>query len=248
MKFKVVIIDDEPLAVSVTRNYLKDFSELEVVAECLNGFEGLKAIQQHKPALIFLDIQMPKINGFEMLELVDDKPGVIFTTAFDEYAIRAFEANALDYLMKPFTKERFDKAVMKFLEKEISTVAANEKSSLPSTFDYPAVANNRIVVRSGNDIRIIPDDEILYIEAYDDYIKVNVKGDCFLKKQTMQKTESQMNVAKFIRIHRSFLVNLNEITRIELSGKEVYSAVLRDNTRIPLSKPGYTKLKSVLGL
>lgn len=248
MKFKVVIIDDEPLAISVTRSYLKEFEKMEVVAECLNGFEGLKAIQQFKPELIFLDIQMPKINGFEMLELVDEKPSVIFTTAYDQYAIRAFEANALDYLMKPFTRERFDKAVSKFLEKVISMPSELEKSSIPLSIEYPSVSNNRIVVRSGNDIRIIPEDEILYIEAYDDYIKVNIKGDCFLKKQTMQKTESQMNTSKFIRVHRSFLVNLNEITRIEPSGKEVYHAVLRDNTRIPLSKPGYIKLKSVLGL
>ena len=248
MNLKVVIIDDETLAISVTRSYLKEYPQFEIVAECQNGFEGLKAIQQHQPELIFLDIQMPKINGFEMLELLDEKPGVIFTTAFDEYALKAFEANALDYLMKPFSKERFDKAVSKFLEKEFVAKNEDTKSTFPSTFDYPVIHNNRIVIRSGNEIRIIPHDDIQYIEAYDDYIKINVKGDCYLKKQTMQKTESQLNADKYIRVHRSFLVNINEITRIEQAGKEAFNAVLRDNTRIPLSKPGYNKLKTVLGL
>jgi two-component system, LytTR family, response regulator len=248
MIFKVVLIDDEQLAMSLTGDYLREFSQFEVVAKCSNGFEGIKAIQQLQPDLIFLDIQMPKINGFEMLELVEEKPKVIFTTAFDEYAIRAFETNALDYLMKPFTKERFNQAINKFLQQNLNAVNNDLTSFFPSTFDYPAVQNNRVVVKVGNDIRIIPHDEILYVEAYDDYIKINIKGDCFLKKQTMQKIESQLNADKFVRVHRSFVVNINEITKLELVGKEVYQALLRDQTRIPLSKTGYAKLKSVLGI
>lgn len=245
---KVIIIDDEPLAISVVSEYLAHHKEFEIVAKCLNGYEGLKAIQTHQPNLIFLDIQMPKITGFEMLELLDTPPSVIFTTAFDEFAIKAFESNAIDYLLKPFSRERFDKAINKWHELTINSgTGGNPKGFLNNRMPHPE-EQQRIVVKSGNNIKIIPVDDIKYIEAYDDYIKIHIDNDCFLKKQTMQHTEGLLGEPKFLRVHRSFIIKLTEITRIEPLGKDSFVALLKDNSRIPLSKSGYTRLKNALGI
>lgn len=244
---KIIIIDDESLARMVVADYLSGHPDMQIVAECANGFDGLKAISEHKPDLVFLDIQMPKISGFEMLELLEQPPSIIFTTAFDEYAIKAFEANAIDYLLKPFSKERFDKSIIRWRENPAAGKISEEsrsKLSVPAG-NLPA---GRIVVKSGHNIRIIPVEEILYVEAYDDYIKVHIKNDCFLKKQTMSTTELQLGDQKFARVHRSFIVNVSEITRIEPVGKETYLAVMRDGIKISLSKTGYARLKSLLGI
>jgi two-component system, LytTR family, response regulator len=243
---KVIIIDDEPLARMVVRDYLSNHSDMQVVAECANGFEGLKAIGQYAPDLIFLDIQMPKISGLEMLELLDEPPGVIFTTAFDEFAIKAFESNAIDYLLKPFSKERFDKSISRWKEQKSSGTVVSK--GLINSIPVHPEQSNRIVVKSGHNIRIIPLEEILYVEAYDDYIKIHIKDDCFLKKQTMQQTEVLLGEKKFVRVHRSYIVSVREITRIEPMNKETYIAVMRDETKIPLSKTGYTRLKTMLGI
>ena len=247
---KVIIIDDEPLAISVVRDYLQQHAGFEIVEECLNGFDGLKAIQKHSPDLVFLDVQMPKITGFEMLELLDEKPGIIFTTAFDEYAIKAFDIHAVDYLLKPFSRDRFNAAIKKWNELRESGAAHTNVSGLNelSSATISGSSHDRIVVKSGNTIRIIPHYEIIYIEAYDDYIKIHVDKDCFLKKQTMGKTELLLDEKTFTRVHRSYIINLSQITAIEPLGKETYSALLRNNTRVPLSKQGYTKLKNVLGI
>ncbi len=180
---KVIIIDDEFLARSMVKEYLKKHPQLEVVAECGDGFEGLKAIQEHQPDLIFLDIQMPKISGFEMLELVENPPAVIFATAFDEYAIKAFEAHAIDYLLKPFDQERFDKAVSKFLAQN-RPVAAEHTKELLNDAQLPG-SNNRIVVKNGSKIKIIPVQEVLYLEAADDFVKIFTKEGYYLKNKTM---------------------------------------------------------------
>lgn len=245
---KVVIIDDEPLAASIVKEYLQEYKEIEVVQECSNGFEGVKAIMQHHPDLIFLDVQMPKINGFEMLELVDDPPAVIFTTAFDEYAIKAFETHAVDYLLKPFSKERFDKAMQKWKELQQGAEARNKTKELLETASKQAEEQHRVVVRSGSNIRIVPVQDIIYLEAYDDYVKIHTNDDVYLKKQTMQHFEQSLDSSLFIRVHRSFLIQLQQINRIEQAGKESYIALLRNGTKIPLSKNGYSKLKAVLGL
>src|ERR1700694_3986872 len=165
---KVIIIDDEPLARSIVKEYLQSYSDVDIIAECNDGFEGMKAIQQYEPALIFLDIQMPKINGFEMLELIENPPSVIFTTAFDEFAIKAFELNATDYLLKPFSKERFDKAVQKYLHQ---STAPQSHTVLETAAQSPA-QQNRIVVKDGSKIKIIPVSQIHYLEAADDYVKI----------------------------------------------------------------------------
>ncbi|HEY4652760.1 MAG TPA: response regulator [Pontibacter sp.] len=246
---KCLIIDDEPLARSIVAEYLQQHPDVTIAQECGDGFEGIKAIKQHQPDLIFLDVQMPKINGFEMLELVEQQPGIIFTTAFDNYALKAFEANAVDYLLKPFSQERFDAALKKWQEKR-----ASETIAKPATIDLSEVPakqpeeRTRIVVKAGNDIRIIPVQEVLYLEAYDDYVKIHTKDGLFLKKKTMGYYEQTLDPAQFVRVHRSFIVPIAQITRIEPSEKDSHVALLKNGVRLPLSKSGYTKLRTVLGL
>ncbi|MBD0287150.1 MAG: LytTR family transcriptional regulator DNA-binding domain-containing protein [Flavisolibacter sp.] len=242
---KVVIIDDEPLARSIVKEYLQAYPDLEIAAECNNGLEGVKAIQQTKPDLIFLDVQMPKINGFEMLELLDEKPAVIFTTAFDEYALKAFETHAVDYLLKPFTQERFDRAIKKW--KETAGNATATAALLESVAASPQ-QNNRIVVKTGSHIKIIPVQEVQYLEAADDYVKVHTKEGSFLKNQTMGHYEKILNADQFVRCHRSFIINIQNITRIDPYEKDSHVAVLRTGEKIPVSKSGLVRLKQVLGL
>ncbi|HMG93552.1 MAG TPA: LytTR family transcriptional regulator DNA-binding domain-containing protein [Chryseolinea sp.] len=245
---KVVLIDDEPLARSIVTEYLQDFPEITIAQECNDGFEGIKAIGQHKPDLIFLDIQMPKINGFEMLELIEQPPSVIFTTAFDEYAIKAFESRAIDYLLKPFSKERFEKAVQKWLEhRNRADHKTNTQTLLTEEIRQPE-ERNRIVVREGSNIRIVPVHEIQYIEAYDDYVKIFTQKEMFLKKKTMSFYESSLDASQFVRVHRSYIINLQQLTKIEPLEKETYLALLKSGVKVPLSKSGYSKLKGVLGL
>ena len=243
---KTILIDDEPLARSIVVEYLQHYPEIHIVQECNDGFEGVKAIAQHKPDLIFLDIQMPKINGFEMLELLEQPPSVIFTTAFDEYAIKAFESHAIDYLLKPFSKERFDKAIQKWLQQHRQP-GAPAKTLLTEDVRQPE-ERNRIVVREGSNIRIVPVHDIHYIEAYDDYVKIFTQKEMFMKKKTMSFYEKSLDEAQFVRVHRSYIINLQQLTKIEPLEKDTYLALLKGGSKVPLSKSGYTRLKGVLGL
>jgi two-component system LytT family response regulator len=245
---KAILIDDEPLARSIVQEYIRNFPEIMIVQECNDGFEGVKAITQHKPDLIFLDIQMPKINGFEMLELVEDPPAVIFTTAFDEYAIKAFESNAVDYLLKPFSKERFEAALQKWFHQQNQGHARSSTESLISSEVRQPEERNRIVVKEGSNIRIIPVHEIQYIEAYDDYVKIFTLREMFLKKKTMSFYENTLDPAQFVRVHRSYIIHLAQLTKIEPLEKDTHVALLKSGGRVPLSKSGYSKLKGVLGL
>lgn len=245
---KVIIIDDEPLARSIVLEYMQEHKELEIVAECNDGFQGVKAILQHKPDLIFLDIQMPKINGFEMLELLDHTPSVIFTTAFDEYAIKAFETNAIDYLLKPFSKERFDLAIEKWKLKYANNDPEKNLQTLLENTPKQPDEKNRIVVKNGSDIRIVPVQDVMYIEAYDDYVKLFTRDTYYLKKKTMNYYEEVLDSTKFFRTHRSFIINLQELTRIEPLEKNTYVALLKNGKKIPLSRTGYAKLKETLGV
>jgi len=244
---KCVIIDDEPLARMVIKEYLQTYTDIEVVQECNDGFEGVKAIQQVQPDLIFLDIQMPKINGFEMLELIDNPPQVIFTTAFEEFAIKAFEAHAVDYLLKPFSKERFDKALQKLLSQKGSTINPVQLEKLEEATKMP-VQSNRIVVKDGGKIKIIPVAQIQYLEAADDYVKIHTAEGVFLKKKTMQYFEDSLQLQQYIRIHRSYIVNASLITRIDPYEKDSQIALLSNGVKLPISKAGYIKLKEVLGI
>lgn len=242
---KAILIDDEPLSREIVKAYLKKYEQVEVVEECNDGFEGLKAIQQHKPDLIFLDIQMPKINGFEMLELIENPPAVIFITAFDEYAIRAFESNAIDYLLKPFSEERFKKAMEKWISKSNSTESTQKV--LEEVARNP-LQQNRVVVKTGTKVKIIPLHDIHYFEADDDYVKVVTGDGQYLKNKTMQYYEGTLDPHQFVRVHRSYIVHVNQITRIDPYQKESHLAILRNGKQIPVSKTGYVKLKEILGL
>jgi two-component system LytT family response regulator len=241
-----ILIDDEPLARAIVKEYIEAFPQMNVVQECGDGFEGLKAIMQHKPKLVFLDVQMPKINGFEMLELIEEPPAVIFVTAFDEYAIKAFESHAVDYLLKPFSRERFNKAVEKFLEQ--THEATQPSPSLPESFSLSPQQKQRVVVKTAGKIKIIPVDDIHYLEAADDYVRIHTKEGGFLKNRTMGYFEKSLDTNLFVRTHRSFIVNVQQITRIDPYEKESYVAILKNGTKVSVSKAGYAKLKQVLGL
>lgn len=241
---KVIIIDDEPLARGIVKEYLQSYPQVELAAECADGFEGIKAIQQHQPDLIFLDIQMPKINGFEMLELIENPPSVIFTTAFDEFAIKAFESNAVDYLLKPFSKERFEKAVQKYLQHSNN----NSAQQVIEAAAMSPLQQNRVVVKDSNKIKIIPINKIHYLEAADDYVKIITAEGSFLKKRTMNFFEQSLGAYHFVRIHRSYLVNTQLITRIDVYEKDSHLLLLTTGEKLPVSKAGYVKLKEALGI
>ena len=243
---KVIIIDDEPLARSIVKEYLRNYSDIQILAECNDGFEGIKAINQYEPDLIFLDIQMPKINGFEMLELIEEPPVVIFTTAFDEYAIKAFESNAVDYLLKPFSKERFDKAIQKYIQQQ-KTTSAKTEAVLESAALSP-VQQNRVVVKDGSKIKIIPVSQMQYLEAADDYVKIFTAEGSFLKKKTMSYFEQSLQPFQFVRVHRSYIVNTQLITRIDAYEKDSHLLLLSTGAKLPVSKTGYARLKEVLGI
>ena len=246
-KFRIIIIEDEAPARDLLRHMLSDNEKVTVIAECSDGFEGLKEIKELKPDIIFLDIQMPKLNGFELIEVLDEKPEVIFTTAYDQYAIRAFELNAVDYLLKPFSKERLNDALTKALER----IGRNEKqdkaiknliSAKTDEEDYLT----RIVIRKGSGIKIIPLTSVSFIGAEDDYVMIHYDEGKALKQQTMKYYEEKLPAASFLRVHRSFIVNLEKITRLEPYSKDNYVAVLSTGEKIPVSRTGYKELRDRL--
>lgn len=235
MKHRCLVIDDEPLACSLLLEYLEEETNFEVIGTCNDGFEALKQIQTLDPNLIFLDVQMPKLTGFELLELLDNPPKIIFTTAFDQYAIKAFEANAIDYLLKPFSQDRLKQALSKY---------QNQVSS--NTSLTPALPLSRFVWKDGGKIRLIEFSEVLYLEAADDYVHLYTTSGKFTKKKTLSTFEEQLPNQLFLRTHRSYLVNLQQIVRIDPYEKNSYLALLKDGTKIPVSYSGYTRLKEKL--
>lgn len=244
-KLRTIIIDDEKLAREIVKNYCSQIDELEIIDECGNGFDGIKSINSNKPDLIFLDIQMPKLNGFEMLELIEDKPKIIFTTAFDQYALKAFEVNAIDYLLKPFSEERFADAVNKVTKEQLST--SDEKvEKLKSHLEEEIEFLDRVIVKQNQKINIIPIDKVFYFEAQDDYVMIHTLDGKYLKQKTMKYFEDHLDPKNFIRIHRSNIVNISFIKEIELYDSESYRCVLKDNTKISVSRSGYSKLKEIL--
>lgn len=243
---KIILIDDEEPARNLVKTWLAGRQDIKVVAECGNGFEGLKAIQELKPDLVFLDIQMPKITGFEMLELLDEKPNIIFATAYNEYAIKAFEQNAVDYLLKPFSKERFEAALNKAIQR-LGKDGAEEKVN--ALAEYTKEHNHtleRVVVKTGTRINIIPVEKIQYIEAQDDYVMIYTDEGKFLKQNTMKFFEDHLPENDFVRIHRSHIVSINQIHKLELYDKDSYVVVLKNNVKLQVSKGGYSRLKQVL--
>jgi two-component system, LytTR family, response regulator len=238
---KAIIIDDEELARQLIRNYLKDFPGVEIIGECENGFEGIKAITDLKPDLIFLDIQMPKINGFEMLELIENPPEVIFITAHNEFAIQAFEMNAVDYLLKPYSRDRLVAAVTKAKERIQS---GEPLSGIPQLVHQPLSEKlERIVVKSGTKIKVVPVDKITYLEAEDDYVMIHTDEGKHLKQGTMKYYEDHLDDTRFIRVHRSYIVRIDQVTQLEPYSKENYLLKLKSGVTLKVSRNGLKSLK-----
>lgn len=242
---KAILIDDEPLARVILNDYLKDFSQIEIVAECNDGFEALKAINDLQPDLIFLDIQMPKISGFELLELLDDPPAIIFTTAFEEYALKAFEQHAVDYLLKPISKARFTKSIERYLENP--TKQKSKVSSLIREKQEKITFIERVLIKIGSTLKIIPVDKIIYLSADDDYVQVHSMEGSFLSNKTMRYFEEYLDPSHFVRVHRSFIIQIDQIKRIEPYEKGSYRAILKNDVRVNVSKTGHPKLMKALG-
>jgi two-component system LytT family response regulator len=246
-KIRTVIVDDEAPARDILKHYLKDFPEIEIIAECADGFSGLKTITEMKPHLVFLDIQMPRLTGFEMIEVMTYRPVIIFTTAYDQFAIKAFEMNAIDYLLKPFPQERVKSAIKKASEK-IGKSKPDEPSEKPVIEKFPKAPNplNRVVARKGNAINIIPVEKIRYVQAEDDYVMIYHNEGKVLKQQTMRYYEENLPKDYFVRIHRSYIVKVGEINRLEPYTKDNYVAVLHNGEKLPVSRTGYKLLKEEL--
>jgi two-component system LytT family response regulator len=243
---RVVIADDEELARSLVREYLKESPDVEVVAECGNGFEAVKAVTDLKPDLLLLDIQMPRLDGFEVLELLGRETNVIFITAYDQYAIRAFDVHAVDYLLKPFSAERLAEA----LELAKAKIARGEPTAPPGlTTDArpPGTKSDRILIRDGGDVHVLQVSTIDYIEAQDDYVCFRVEGKRFLNQQTLADVEATLDPSRFVRIHRSYILNVDRLARLELYAKDSHAAILRDGTRLPVSRSGYSRLNALIG-
>ena len=241
---KVLIIEDEEPARALIRHFLEKHDSISIIGECADGFCGLKAIKEMNPDLIFLDIQMPKLTGFELLEVLEEKPEIIFTTAYDEYAIKAFEMNAVDYLLKPFPQQRFDDAIEKAFARIRTGMKQGENiQNLTGGQVEGSPPLNRIVIRKGNAISFIPVKNILYMKAEDDYVMIYHSGGKALKDQTMKYYERKLPSSEFVRIHRSYLVSIENISRIEPYGKETYLAITRNGEKLPVSRSGYKKIR-----
>jgi two-component system LytT family response regulator len=244
---RIVIIDDEAPARELIKHYLNEIEFTEVIAECSDGFSGLKTISTMKPDLVFLDIQMPRLTGIEMVEVLTEKPEIIFTTAYDQYALKAFELNAVDYLLKPYHKRRFLEATKKAIDK-IRSGKGNKEPANQIFSKTPETTSpvNRIVVRKGNAINLIPVEQIRYVEAQDDYVMIFHASGKALKHQTMKFYEENLSKDNFVRIHRSYIVRIEEIKRIEPYTKDNYVAILHSGDKLPVSRAGYRHLKEEL--
>ena len=243
-RMRVAIVDDELLARSVLREYLARHDDIDIVAECANGFDAVKAIAELEPELVFLDIQMPRLDGFEVAELIGAKTKLIFVTAYDQYALKAFECHALDYLLKPFSEPRFEQALAHARAHRSTPEAVQALAREAATRAAPLA---RVLIRDGTKVHVIASARIDYIEAQDDYISIRSEGKSYLKSQTLAELEAQLDPAKFLRVHRSYLLNIDGIRRIEAATKDSHVAILRDDTRIPVSKAGYQKLRLLVG-
>jgi two-component system, LytTR family, response regulator len=245
MTLRALIVDDENLARQLLREYAREVDDLEIVAECSNGFDAVKAINELNPDLVLLDVRMPKLDGFEALELIEHQPAIIFTTAYDTYAMRAFEAHAVDYLLKPFRLDRFKQAI----ERARTRLGEHLPSAaqLREAAQQPGQKLERVAVKDGSKVHIIPADKLDYIEAQDDYIALHSEGRNYLKQQTISNIEALLDPARFARIHRSYIVNIERVVRIEAFTKDSRIAILKDGVRIPVSRSGLAKLKSLLG-
>lgn len=242
---RAIIIDDEQLARDIIKKFLST-SDIEVVAECANGFDGAKAIAEHKPDLIFLDVQMPKLTGFEMLEIIDERPVIIFSTAFDQYALKAFEQSAADYLLKPYSKDRFNEALSKALTQVRNNQSGEQVIEKVIEAKKEAEQLDRIVIKNGSKILILSVDDISHFEAQDDYVAVHSNGKKYLKQLTMKHLADSLPQDMFARVHRSYIVAISLIDKLEAYSKDSFIAILKTGEKIPVSRTGYNELKEKL--
>jgi len=239
----VVTVDDEEPARLALRQALAEIEDVRIVAECANGFEAVKAVSELQPDVLVLDIQMPKLDGFEVLELVGRDRAVIFVTAYDEFALRAFDVHAVDYLLKPFTHERLAAAIARVRARP---AAAGPDPSALRASARPGAPLERVVIRDGAHVHVVPVERIDYVEAQDDYVAFKTAGKSILKEQTLGDLESQLDARRFVRIHRSYLLNIERLSRVELYAKDSRVAILGDGTRLPVSRAGYQRLQQLL--
>ena len=243
---RVAIVDDEAPARAILREYLGLDPAIEIVAECLNGFEAVQAVANLKPDLLLLDVQMPKLNGFEVLELIERDVAVIFITAYDQYALKAFEVEAVDYLLKPFGPERLTQALER-VRARITQVQPKPEHKLAARLRDPRSPVNRLLIRDGANVHIVPLSKVDYVEAQDDYVSIHAERRSYLKEQTMGELETALDPRHFVRIHRSFLLNIDRLAKVETTDKDSRVAILRDDTRLPISRSGYARLSELLG-
>jgi two-component system LytT family response regulator len=242
---RIVIVDDEPLARAVLREYAGEDPRIEIAADCANGFEAVKAVAELKPDLVLLDVQMPKLDGFEVLELLGRDQPVVFVTAYDQYALRAFEVHAVDYLLKPFSVERFQEAMARARER-MRARAAMPLEDLVRDGKPKSGPAERVLIRDGANVHVLPVDKIDYVEAQDDYVAFKSEGKQFLKDQTLSALEGTLDPARFVRIHRSYILNIDRIARVELYAKDSRVVILNDGRKLPVSRSGYARLAKLL--
>jgi two-component system LytT family response regulator len=236
-------VDDEELARGLVREFLRKHDDVEIVAECANGFDAVKAITEQDPDLVFLDIQMPKLDGFEVVELAGNKPRYVFVTAYDQYALKAFEVHAIDYLLKPFAPERIDQALKHARASLGAQPAVQQVAAEAAARNGPL---ERILIRDGARVHVIATDKVDLIEAQDDYVEIRSEGRGYLKSQRLSELEGQLDPSRFVRIHRSYIVNIEKVARIEQATKDSHQAVLKDGTTVPVSRSGYQKVRSLM--
>ncbi len=245
MMVKVAIVDDEEPARKLLREYLSAYDDVEIVSECANGFEAVKAVTDLKPDLLLLDIQMPRLDGFEVLELIGHEVDVIFVTAYDKYALRAFEVHAVDYLLKPFSSDRLREA-LDHARKRLATKEKLPVENLAASARPAGAKLERVLIRDGSNVHVIPVSKLDYVEAQDDYVCFRSEGKRYLKQQTLGDVETVLDPSQFVRIHRSYILNIDRLARLELYAKDSHAAILRDGTRLLVSRSGYARLNAVL--
>jgi two-component system LytT family response regulator len=248
-----ILVDDEAPARSLLREYLGAHPDVEIVAECANGFDAVKAISEHRPAIVFLDVQMPKLDGFEVLELIEPGPAVVFCTAYDEHALRAFEVNAVDYLLKPFGRERLAEALARVRARLAEAGREPGHAGItPPAGPLAAAARpagrwlERLLVRDGSRVEVIPIESVDYLEAQDDYVAIHVEGRSWLKTQPLAELAAGVDPARFVSIHRSYVLNIERLARLELYAKDSRVAVLRDGRQLPVSRAGHARLRELM--
>ena len=248
-RIRTVIVDDEAPARGLLREFLGTEADVEVVAECANGFEALKAIGDYAPDLVLLDVQMPKLDGFEVLELLEHPPAVVFVTAYDEYALKAFEVHAVDYVMKPVGRERLAEALRQVRARRAGAGAAPPTPSpmtLAAAARAPGQFTERVLVKDGSNVHVIPVERVDWIEAQDDYAGIRADGKTYLKPQTLAEIAAGLDPARFVRIHRSYVLNVERLARLELYAKDSRVAYLKDGKQLPVSRAGYARLRELL--